>query len=215
VFATVSDDGLQLHQYGDYEVDTVVGDGTRAAFSVRSDWPYSGTVEVVATADSAGPVALRLRVPSWSSGATLDVVGQAVPVEGETVTVRRVFAAGDRIVLEVPVRARVTVPDPRIDAVRGTVAVERGPLVYALESLEAGVDVRDVVVPADAAPVDDGADDVRLPVRTRTLPEPAGLPYGAGTGPLSVDGPHEVRLVPYATWGNRGPSTMRVFLPVD
>ncbi len=32
VFATVSDDGLQLHQYGDYEVDTVVGDGTRAAF---------------------------------------------------------------------------------------------------------------------------------------------------------------------------------------
>lgn len=215
VFATVSDDGLQLHQYGDYEVDTVLGDGTRAAFSVRSDWPRSGRVEVVATTDGDEPVALRLRVPSWSSGVTLDVAGQAVPVEGDTVTVRRVFATGDRIVLEVPVHARITVPDPRIDAVRGTVAVERGPLVYALESLEAGVDVRDVVVPAGAEPVDHGADDVRLPVRTRAVPDPVGLPYGAGTDPLSVDGPREVRLVPYATWGNRGPSTMRVFLPVE
>ncbi|WP_144802730.1 glycoside hydrolase family 127 protein [Curtobacterium sp. BH-2-1-1] len=214
VFATVSDDGLQLHQYGDYEVDTVLGDGTRAAFSVRSDWPRSGRVEVVATIDGDEPVALRLRVPSWSSGATLDVAGQAVPVEGDTVTVTRRFAAGDRIVLDVPVRARITVPDPRIDAVRGTVAVERGPLVYALESLEAGTDVRDVLVPTGAEPVDHGADDVRLPVRSLAAPEPDGLPYGPGPVALPVDDPREVRLVPYATWGNRGPSTMRVFLPV-
>ncbi|WP_144766113.1 glycoside hydrolase family 127 protein [Curtobacterium sp. 9128] len=219
VFATVSDDGLQLHQYGDYEVDTVVGDGARAAFSVRSDWPRSGRVEICATADSDGPLALRLRVPSWSSGATLTVAGQAVPVEGDTVTVTRDFAVGDRIELVVPVSARITVPDARIDAVRGTVAVERGPLVYALESLDAGVDVRDVLVPAGAEPVDHGADDVRLPVRTHVVPEPTGLPYrtdadiDVDAGTVSTE-PREVRLVPYATWGNRGPSTMRVFLPV-
>jgi DUF1680 family protein len=214
LFATVSDDGLQLHQYGDYEIDTVLGDRTRAAFAVRSDWPRSGRVQVVATAGSDAPVALRLRVPSWSSGATLDVAGQAVPVEGDSVTVTRAFTAGDRIVLDVPVQARVTVPDPRIDAVRGTVAIERGPLVYALESIEAGVDVRDVLVPTGAEPVDHGADDVRLPVRTRAEPESGGLPYRTGTASAPVGDPREVRLVPYATWGNRGPSTMRVFLPV-
>jgi len=142
-----------------------------------------------------------------------------VPVEGDTVTVRRVFAAGDRIVLDVPVSARTTVPDPRIDAVRGTVAVERGPLVYAVESTDAGVDVRDLLVPVGAEPVDHGADDVRLAVRTVAVPEPTGLPYrdgadGVGTGTVPSGEPREVRLVPYATWGNRGPSTMRVFLPV-
>lgn len=219
VFATVSDDGLQLHQYGDYEVDTVVGDGTRAAFSVRSDWPHAGRVEVVATADSDGPVALRLRVPSWSSGATLVVADQAVPVVGDTVTVTRTFAVGDRVVLDVPVRARITVPDARIDAVRGTVAVERGPLVYALESTDLGADVRDVVVPVGTEPVDGGIDDVRIAVRVHTEPGPQALPYrsvdGATAGPDSTDGDRRtVRLVPYASWGNRGPSTMRVFLPV-
>lgn len=224
VFATVSDDGLQLHQYGDYEVDTVVGNGTRAAFSVRSDWPHVGRVEVVATADSDGPVALRLRVPSWSSGATLDVAGQAVPVVGDTVTVTRVFAAGDRVVLDVPVRARITVPDARIDAVRGTVAVERGPLVYALESTDLGADVRDVTVPTGVEPEDGGVDDVRIAVRVHPTPEPDALPYRSADGTTdhetdrAADGPagdgRTVRLVPYASWGNRGPSTMRVFLPV-
>lgn len=214
LFATVSDEGLQLHQYGDYEVDTVIGDASRAAFSVRSDWPRSGRVDIVATSDSDGPIALRLRVPSWSSGATLEVAGRAVPVAGDSVTVTRVFAAGDRVVLDVPVRARITVPDPRIDAVRGTVAVERGPLVYALESVDAGVDVRDVLVPVGAEPVDHGHDDVRLPVRTLDVPEPAGLPYGTGIGAAAAAEPREVRLVPYADWGNRGPSTMRVFLPL-
>jgi DUF1680 family protein len=215
LFATASADGLQLHQYGDYDIVTEHGDGARAGFSVRSDWPRSGRVEVVATTDGDAPVALRLRVPSWSSGATLDVVGQAVPVEGDTVTVTRVFAAGDRIVLDVPVRARITVPDPRIDAVRGTIAVERGPLVYAVESLDAGVDVRNVVVPAGVEAVDGGTDDVRLPVRSVVLPDPAGLPYGTDSAGASTGEPYEVRLVPYATWGNRGPSTMRVFIPTE
>lgn len=215
LFATVTDDGLQLHQYGDYEVDTVLGDSTRAAFSVRSDWPRSGRVEIVATADGDRPVALRLRVPSWSSGATLEVAGQAVPVEGDTVTVERVFSAGDRVVLDVPVQARVTVPDPRIDAVRGTLAVERGPLVYAVESVDAGTDVRDLVVPFGAEVVDHGDGDVRLPVRSLALPDPAGLPYDTRPAAVSPGVPREVRLVPYATWGNRGPSTMRVFIPTE
>ncbi|MEK6343092.1 MAG: beta-L-arabinofuranosidase domain-containing protein [Curtobacterium sp.] len=215
LFATVSDDGLQLHQYGDYDVETTLGTGSRAVFSVRSDWPRSGRVQITATADSDGPIALRLRVPSWSSGATLDVAGQAVPVEGDTVTVTRAFVTGDRVVLDVPVRARLTVPDPRIDAVRGTVAVERGPLVYAVESVDADTDVRDLVVTAGAEVVDHGDGDVRLPLRSLAVPDPGGLPYGTRPTAVSTGTPRAVRLVPYATWGNRGPSTMRVFIPTE
>jgi DUF1680 family protein len=92
---------------------------------------------------------------------------------------------------------------PRIDAVRGTVAVERGPLVYAVESTDAGADVRDLVVSAGAEVVDRGADDVRLPVRSLVSPDPAGLPHGSVSPVAAAGEPRAVRLVPCWTWGNR------------
>src|SRR5699024_8646568 len=48
---------------------------------------------------------------------------------------------------------RWTYPHPRIDAVRGTVALERGPLVYCLEEVDLpdGVALQDVVVSPDQA----------------------------------------------------------------
>jgi DUF1680 family protein len=222
VFATTTDDGLQLHQYGEYDVDTTLASGATIGFRVRSGWPDEGTVTVEATVDSGVPVALRLRVPSWASGVVLETPEGSREVDGVgpdagagaagTVTVRRLFAVGDRVVLRVPIRARVTVPDPRIDAVRGTVAVERGPLVFALESTDLGADVGDVVVPAGAEPVDEGTGVVRMPVRQRSVQDVGPLPYGDAD--VSESPAEDVRLVPYATWGNRGPSTMRVFLPV-
>ncbi|PZE63859.1 glycoside hydrolase family 127 protein [Curtobacterium sp. MCBD17_021] len=213
VFATTTDTGLQLHQYGDYDVDVTLPGGTPVGFRVRSDWPSGGTVTIEATADTGTCVALRLRVPAWASDAVLETPEDTRRASGtDTVTVERVFAVGDRVTLTVPVTARLTTPDPRIDAVRGTVAVERGPLVYALESVDLGRDVGDVVLQPGAEPLDDGPDDVRVRVAPRTVRTAGVLPYG---GPeVTTEEAGTVRLVPYATWGNRGPSTMRVFLPV-
>ncbi|NIS36902.1 MAG: glycoside hydrolase family 127 protein, partial [Actinobacteria bacterium] len=53
-----------------------------------------------------------------------------------TLEVSRSFRAGDRIRLDIPVEPRWTAADPRIDAVRGTVAVEHGPLVLCAESTD-------------------------------------------------------------------------------
>jgi glycosyl hydrolase family 127 (putative beta-L-arabinofuranosidase) len=53
-----------------------------------------------------------------------------------TARLRRRFSPGDMVVLDLPVRPRITVPDPRIDAVRGCVAVERGPIVLCAESVD-------------------------------------------------------------------------------
>ncbi|PZE85234.1 glycoside hydrolase family 127 protein [Curtobacterium sp. MCBD17_032] len=213
VFATMTDDGLQLHQYGDLDIELTLPGGAQVGFRVRSGWPTDGTVVVEATRATGIPVALRLRVPSWAGEATLETPDGSRQVAGEqTVTVERAFVPGDRVVLRVPVAARLTAPDPRIDAVRGTLAVERGPLVYALESTDLGRDVGEVVLVADSVPEDDGPDDVRVWLRPRSVRADGALPYGA----TSVDdgAAEPVRLVPYASWGNRGPSTMRVFLPV-
>lgn len=212
VFATMTASGLQLHQYGDYDVDVTLPDGTPIGFTVRSGWPYDGAVVLTATTATDAPVTVQLRVPAWADGAELETPdGRRAAPAGQLVTVERTFVVGDRLTLTVPVQARLTVPDPRIDAVRGTVAVERGPLVYALESTDLGQDVGDVVVLPEVPVEDHGAGDVRVAVATRSVEAGPGLPYGSPeTETTFVD---TVRLVPYATWGNRGPSTMRVFLP--
>ena len=68
-----------------------------------------------------------------------------MPDGARTIVETRDWRAGDRIVLTLDMPVRVTEPDPRIDAVRGCVAIERGPIVYCVESadLPAGVDLED------------------------------------------------------------------------
>ncbi len=211
-FATTTADGLQLHQYGDYDVDTTLADGTPVAVSVRSGYPYAGGVTVTWRGDAGREVDLDLRIPSWAGSA---VVGgpDATPSTrtGRATTVRRAFRAGDVVTVEFPVEARWVTPDPRIDAVRGQVAVQRGPLVMALESTDLpDGDVNDVAVDTTVDPV---TTDRGATVTVSRVTDAVGAwPYGPGGADRRPLGP--VGLVPYATWANRGPSTMRVWLPV-
>ncbi|KQS16457.1 glycoside hydrolase family 127 protein [Frigoribacterium sp. Leaf186] len=211
-FATTTADGLQLHQYGDYDVDTALADGTPVAVSVRSGYPYDGDVTVTWREDAGREVGLDLRIPSWAGSAAVGGPGEAPSTRvGRVTTVRRSFRAGDVVTVRFPVEARWVTPDARIDAVRGQVAVQRGPLVMALESTDLPEgDVNDVVVDTSVEPVTT-AQGVTVEV-SRLTDDGDDWPYGRSHDSSRALGP--VDLVPYATWANRGPSTMRVWLPV-
>src|SRR5262249_57162968 len=98
---------------------------------------------------------LSLRVPAWARTAKLD--GEQV-ASGRYAELTRRWRSGDRVVLELDVSPRLTAPNPRIDAVRGCLALERGPVVYCFEEhdLPAGVDLAGVSVDPAADPVDSG-----------------------------------------------------------
>ena len=104
-----------------------------------------------------------------------------------------------------------TWPDPRIDAVRGQVAVERGPVVLCLESTDLGHDVEGWHVDP-AAGLTDLGDAVQVTV-AQVASAPGDWPYGA-TAPAESPERRVVALRPYHSWGNRGAATMRVWLPV-
>jgi DUF1680 family protein len=122
-------------------------------------------------------------------------------------------------------RPRLTVPDPRIDAVRGCVAIERGPVVYCVETadLPAGLDLEDITVdPAGVALEDLGRDDlaaglVGLTVEAvhRPAAEP-GWPYRPGAVAHAAHGNASIGVgaIPYFAWANRDVEAMRVWLPV-
>lgn len=215
--ATVSEEGLQLHQYAPATIRTALPDGRALALEVSTEYPVEGTVTVRVLEAPDTPVTLTLRVPSWAGGARLTVAGTTRPVQPGTVDVDRTFVAGDELVLELPVAPRFTRPDPRIDAVRGCVAVERGPEVLCVESVDLP-DLLDPVADMDAlrvdttmAPRETDEGVVVLTRRVRTAERE--WPYGVTTPDVTAGTPTEVRLVAYHDWANRGPTTMRVWLP--
>ncbi|RNE64201.1 glycoside hydrolase family 127 protein [Cryobacterium tepidiphilum] len=209
--ATSDAQGLQLHQYAEGTVRAAIDAGT-VAVRVATRYPADGLITVEVTETVGKEWTLSLRVPGWAaSGAELTVAGETQAVSPGTVTVHRAFEVGDVVTLSLPVAARWTAPDPRIDALRGQLAVERGPVVLCLESTDAPTiaSVNDArVVPE----LDDDNGHVTVGVRP-LAPVDESWPFGATGATLAADA-ERVTLVPYYSWANRGPSTMRVWLPV-
>ncbi|MER6575849.1 beta-L-arabinofuranosidase domain-containing protein [Nonomuraea sp. NPDC001023] len=225
---TTDDDGLQIHQYAPCVIAADLPDGRRVAAEVETRYPADGTIRVRITEDAAAPWTLSLRVPAWAEGATLTDDGRARPAAPGTASVRRAFRAGDVVTLDLPMRPRFTWPDPRVDAVRGCVAVERGPEVLCVESHDlpdpALLDA--LVIDTRGGPLPDprgGRVTGRSPARpdagwpyTATRPHAAWLISDADTGPDGSGGEgFDVPLRPYHSWARRGPSGMRVWLPAS
>ncbi len=234
-FATASDDGIQLHQYGDYRVSTELAGGP-VTVQVSSDYPASGEILLTVSEAPAAELSIRLRVPGWARGAAESSEEPTVRSDGH-LEFRRVFRAGETLRVTFPVRARVTYPDVRIDAVRGTFAVERGPLVFALESpdLPPQWSVNELAADPDSLASDEagvtidvyrhGPADQSWPYYAR--PQCSTGQHGAGQHGAGQHGAGQhgagqhadgerarTRLIPYHQWANRGPATMRTWLPL-
>jgi DUF1680 family protein len=212
--ATADDHGIQIHQYADCRIGTTIDGGRRVGVDVSTRYPADGTVTVRVTETDGKPWAVSLRVPGWVSGAELVDAGRRRHVGAGTVVVERSFTSGDEITLVLPMAPRWTRPDPRIDAIRGCVAVERGPLVMCVESVDLPDHrhVDDVRVDLTVPPQDD---DGSVLVAVQIVdPVDRPWPYGDGSGAEpATDAAVHVPLVAYHGWANRGPSTMRVWIP--
>lgn len=227
LIATADAHGVQIHQFATCSIQTRLDNGEPVALDVQTDYPRSGSVRLTATRNAADPWTLSVRVPRWAAGARLVVTAASGEVSTTDAhpgwaTLRRAFRAGDVVELILPMRPRLTYPDPRIDAVRGHVAVERGPEVYCLESVDLALasngtvtDVADVRIDT-AAGVDerDGRPLARLVAATAEPGSDPGWPYAEHSLEPAPSMSFNVPLVPYHDWAERGPSTMRVWLPV-
>ena len=141
-FAAADDAGLIVHQYADRHDHR-----RRPPVGLQTDYPWDGRITVTVEETVEQPWQLSLRVPGWCEGATLTGPdGDASPVGPGYVCLQRTWRAGDRVVLELPMPVRLTRAHERVDAVRGCRAIERGPLVYAVEQtdLPAGIAVDDL-----------------------------------------------------------------------
>jgi DUF1680 family protein len=223
--ATGDATAVQIHQYVPAEI--AVPGGIRLRLDTA--YPADGRITVRVVACPGAPWSLELRLPGWhTTPPDLTVnggdVSGAVDENGYVVLTRE-WAAGDVVELRLDLEVRLTAADPRIGALRSAVAVERGPLVYCVEEadLPDGTDLATLVLDAAKArfEVTDGLAPDLPTLRTWALA--AEDPRCSAPWPYSPRHADErwpsmsiadARLVPYATWGNRGSGAMRTWLRV-
>ncbi|MCL2586451.1 MAG: glycoside hydrolase family 127 protein [Streptosporangiales bacterium] len=201
--ATTAGDTLYLQQFAGA---TVSGAGLTA--EVTTDYPWDGRVTVRITAAEPGERALAVRVPAWAAGSKYQLNHddqRTVPAPPAYLLLRREWKPGDTLTLDLDVAPRWTLPDRRVDAVRGCAAIERGPLVYCFEQADQapGAAVDDLLVTPGSALAEREA-DLRGVGPT--------VQVAATAGNAARGQPVTATAIPYFQWDNRDRGAMRVWM---
>ena len=201
----------------------------RCTSARRRTIPWDGNVQFEVSADRAVEFTLKLRVPGWLGR---DRCSRAIsyhfttPTSDSRVRLRalddgRVTRPGwysrgtirsrraatrqiacPRVIVDCPMPVRRVVANPGVKDDVGKAAIQRGPIVYALEAVDNGGKVLDVPVPMNTTFTPAFKPDLLggVTVLTATLPATADAPA------------RTITAVPYFAWANRGRGEMVVWI---
>ena len=216
-----SADAIWVNLYGGSALVTELA-GEKIKLVQETEFPWSGRVRIKIAAGGKKEFALKLRIPGWAAGASVRVNNRpAEPAMMVTYAeIRRVWETGDFVDVDLPMPVRMMEANPLVEEDLNQVAIQRGPVVYCLESpdLPPGVNISDVLIPTDIklmARYDrrllDGIVVLEGKVLARTGENWRGKLYREFQ-PVELK-PINVKFIPYSVWQNRGPSEMSVWLP--
>ena len=101
--------------------------GAQIALTQTGAYPYDAQVRFEVKASKAAEFAVNLRIPAWAEGASVAVNGKRQAVQAASfTTVWREWETGDRIEVELPLKARLEAVDA---AHPETVGLLVGPVV--------------------------------------------------------------------------------------
>jgi DUF1680 family protein len=221
-FCTQSSQGVQLQQFAS-GVIFLAREGAPVELRVATDYPWDGKVEIEVLSSPAAPWVLSIRIPGWCRSPQVTVNGE---VQDGDVTgsryaeIKRAWMTGDRVSVEMPMPARRTRAVRALESAYGSVALERGPLVYCIEQRDCpeGTEIECIRLDereeeaAGAESLLGGVVTLKVPVVFAANPGSA-VPYAEEIAPESYGPSTRVTAVPYYAWANRGVGPMRVWIP--
>ena len=217
-----SRDALWINLYGSSCLKTRLPDGQHIKLREQTEYPWNGRVRFVIEDYSGNDCSLKLRIPAWCKGASVRVnCGPAeVAHSAGYLDLRRAWRTGDIVDLDLPMTPQIFEANPLVEETLNQVAVQRGPLVYCLEStdLPHGLNPLDVLVPSNldlVARFDPRLFSGVVVLDGKAVVQPKApwnhqLYRAADTSPIK---PVLLRFVPYFAWGNRGSAEMSVWIP--
>jgi len=230
----VRDNAIYVNLFGQSDVNVKLP-GRTVKLTQKADFPWDGKVSITVSPEKPGPIALKVRIPGWAQNKPVPsdlyrtagggakwkfackVNGKAVEAareKGYAVIVRE-WKAGDTVTIDWPMDVRRILCHEKVEANRGRVALQRGPIVYCVEQPDvSGGRVATLALP----------DEAKLTVRRRDdLLRGVTVISGDGKSVVwetdaagrkkPVATPAKFTAIPYYAWAHRGKTPMSVWLP--
>lgn len=185
----------------------------------ETNYPWDGDIRL--HVETPGDFAVNLRIPGWCEQARLTVNGEDVPVEQAKgyVRIERSWQAGDEIRLNLAMPIQRVWAHPNVRDDNGRTALQRGPLVYCLETADNAHPLDQIHVSADTT-LESHFDAALLSGVTVIKGAAQVLDSSDWQGELyrttpPAHRPYEFVAIPYYAWDNREPGEMRVWIHAD
>jgi DUF1680 family protein len=210
---------LVVHLYAQGDARFQLG-GQAVTLRQETSYPWDGAVAIRVGVEQPAEFGLRLRIPGWCRAPRLSVNGQAVDLAPQTergyAYVARTWQDGDTVTLELPMAVERVYAHPAVRADIGSVALQRGPLMYCVEQADHALPVEQIALPVSAELTPRFAPDLLCGVTVIEGPAVAVDASGWEGTLYRTEAPatQPARLVaiPYYAWDHRQPGAMRVWI---
>ncbi len=210
---------------------TLSVNGKAVALSQSTSYPWNGDITLAIDQNKAGKFNLKVRIPGWVRNQvvpsdlysytdgkrltyTITVNGQKVDSELNNgyFTINRQWKKGDKVAIHFDMEPRTVKANNKVEADRGRISFERGPIVYCAEWCDNDFDVLGVLV--NQEPKIEVVNKPDLLYGINELVTDAQTLRFDDNGRLQSN---DVRLtlIPYYAWCHRGSGNMAVWLPQE
>lgn len=227
-FYATSRAGVYVNLYQTSELDWRLEDGTPLKVAQTTSYPWSGEVKLTVSPAHASDFSLYIRWPAWASTADIQVDGQTVAIppdrRGSYIAISRNWKPGDTVTADFPMQPVVTVANPRVTDEYGRIALQRGPLVYALEQIDqTGAALTEIFYRTSTSITSEVRKDLLggitvLKVSGQAAEKPLGdepLYEPLSAVPNRAKRPVNLTFIPYYAIANREPTPMEVWVPIS
>ena len=210
---TKSDDTLFVHLYMSSSLSM---NGWN--IEVSGDLPNSGLVSIKADPSNSAPLKLALRIPSWCSD-NYKLTGAAISEIRDGYMYIELTSACE-FTIDFDLKPRFVAASSKVSEDLGKVALVRGPIVYAMESVDNGPSLKSLGVAhgstiTESVTDEFGAPEVVLNVSGFRVTTDGGNSYCSDLyrDVTSITSEAvQIRFIPYRLWANRGENEMSVFV---
>ena len=226
----VKDKDVYVNLFMSNTSDLKVG-GKKVQLEQQTSYPWNGDITIGVNRNAAGKFTMKVRIPGWVKNQVVPSdlyrytdgkrLGYTVSVNGEEVKselkdgyfcIDRKWKKGDKVQVHFDMEARTVKANHKVEADRGRVSVECGPIVYCAEWPDNDFDVLSVLM--NQNPQFEVVSKPDLLCGINQLKTDAQTLKFNEAGKLTTKDV-KLTLIPYYAWAHRGQGKMAVWLAQD